>query len=152
MHIMGVGLVRSLQLWDTLVIYHNNQFRKHITPLLTLARGAFSAHLLMSMSEALSVPFHFNKTLLHRSSWVIKPGPGPQSWIFLRDHGSNMIHRKLSPELAQILVHWVSDAIQPSHPLLSPSPAFNLSQDQGLFQWVSSSCQVAKILELQLQH
>ena len=48
--------------------------------------------------------------------------------------------------------HWVSDAIQPSHPLLSPSPsAFNLSHRQSLFQWVSSSHQVAKVLELQLQ-
>ena len=49
------------------------------------------------------------------------------------------------PELAQANVHWVSDAIQPSHPLFSLSPlAFNLSQHQGLFQWVSSSHQVAK--------
>ena len=57
------------------------------------------------------------------------------------------------PELAQTHVHWVGDAIQPSHPLLSPSPpAFNLSQHQGLFQWVSSSHQVAKALEFQLQH
>ena len=55
-------------------------------------------------------------------------------------------------ELAQSLVHWVSDAIQPSHPLSSPSPpAFNLSQHQGLFQWVSSLHQVAQVLELQLQ-
>ena len=47
----------------------------------------------------------------------------------------------------------LGDAIQPSHPLSSPSPpAFNLSQHQGLFQWVSSSHQVAKVLELQLQH
>ena len=57
------------------------------------------------------------------------------------------------PEFAQTLVHWVGDAIQPSHPLSSPSlPAFNLSQNQGLFQWVSSSHQVAKVLEFQLQH
>ena len=54
-------------------------------------------------------------------------------------------------ELAQTHVHWVSNAIQPSHPLLSPSsPAFNFSQHQGLFQWVSSSHQLAKVLELQL--
>ena len=47
----------------------------------------------------------------------------------------------------------LSDAIQPSHPLLSPSPpAFNLSQHQGLFKWVSSSHQMAKVLEFQLQH
>ena len=49
--------------------------------------------------------------------------------------------------------HWVGDAIQTSHPLLLPSPpTFNLSQHQGLFQWVGSSHQVAKVLELQLQH
>ena len=54
------------------------------------------------------------------------------------------------PELVQTHVHWVRDAIQPSHPLPSPSPpAFGLSQHQGLFQWVSASHQVAKVLELQ---
>ena len=62
------------------------------------------------------------------------------------------VHHQL-PELTQTHVHWVSDAIQPSHPLLSLfPPAFNLSQHQGLFQWVSSSNQVAKVLEFQLQH
>ena len=61
------------------------------------------------------------------------------------------VHHQL-PEFTQTHVHWVSDAIQPSHPLSSPSPpAFNLSQYQGLFQWVSSSHQVAKGLEFQLQ-
>ena len=46
----------------------------------------------------------------------------------------------------QTHVHWVGDAIQPSHPLLSPCPpAFNLSQHQGLFQWVGSLHQVAKV-------
>ena len=55
------------------------------------------------------------------------------------------------PEFAH--VHWVSDAIQPSYPLLLPSPlAHNLSQHQGLFQWICSSHQVAKVLEFQLQH
>ena len=54
--------------------------------------------------------------------------------------------------LTRTHVHWVSDAIQPSHPLSSPSPTFNLSEHQGLFQWVSSSHQVAKVLEFQLQH
>ena len=62
------------------------------------------------------------------------------------------VHHQL-PELIQSHVHHVSDAIQPSHPLSSPSPpAFSLSQHQGLFQWVSSSHQVAKALEFQLQH
>ena len=54
-------------------------------------------------------------------------------------------------ESAQTHVHWVSDAIQPSHPLSIPSPfAFNLSQHQCLFQWVGSSHQVAEVLQLQL--
>ena len=57
------------------------------------------------------------------------------------------------PEFTQTYVHWVGDAVQPSHPLSSPSPpAFNLSQHQGLFKWVSSSHQVSKVLEFQLQH
>ena len=57
------------------------------------------------------------------------------------------------PECTQIHVHWVGDAIQPSHPLSYPSPpALNLSQHPGLFKWVSSSHQVAKGLEFQLQH
>ena len=55
-------------------------------------------------------------------------------------------------EFAQTHVHWVGDAIQPSHPLLSPSPpTFNFSQHQGPFQWVSSSRQVATVLEFQHQ-
>ena len=62
------------------------------------------------------------------------------------------VHHQLL-ELTKTHVDWVGDAIQPSHPLSSPSPpAFNLSQDQGLFQWVSSSHQVTKVLEFQLQH
>ena len=61
------------------------------------------------------------------------------------------IHHQL-PEFTQTHVHWVGGAIQPSHLLSSPSPpALNLSQHQGLFQWVSSSHQVAKVLEFQLQ-
>ena len=56
------------------------------------------------------------------------------------------------PEFAQTHVHWVSDAIQPSHPLSPPSsPALSISQHQSLFQWVGSSRQVAKVLELQHQ-
>ena len=62
------------------------------------------------------------------------------------------VHHQLQ-ELTQTHVHWVDDAIQPSHPLSSPSsPTFNLSQYQGPFKWVSSSPQVAKGLEYQLQH
>ena len=61
-------------------------------------------------------------------------------------------HHQL-PEFTETHVHQVSDAIQPSHPLLSSSPlAPNPSQRQSLFQWVNSSHEVAKVLELQLQH
>ena len=57
------------------------------------------------------------------------------------------------PKPTQTHVHRVGDTIQPSHSLLSPfPPAINLSQHQGLFQWVSSSRKVAKVLEFQLQH
>ena len=60
------------------------------------------------------------------------------------------VHHQL-PEFTQPRVHWVGDTIQPSHPLSSPSPpALNLSQHQGLFKWVSSLYQVAKVLEFQL--
>ena len=59
----------------------------------------------------------------------------------------------ITNSLSLLSVHWVGDAIQPSHLLLSPSPpAFNFSQHQGLFKWVSSLHQVAKVLEFQLQH
>ena len=62
------------------------------------------------------------------------------------------VHHQL-PEFTQTHVHRVSDAIETSHPLSSPSPpALNLSQHQGLLKWVSSSHQVVKVLEFQLQH
>ena len=88
---------------------------------------------------------HMDKSLLSRRALV--------NFTLSRTFLIHMpIHHQL-PESAQIHVHWVSDAIQPSHPLLSPSPpALNLSQHQGLFKWVSSLHQVAKLLELQLQH
>jgi len=61
------------------------------------------------------------------------------------------VHHQLL-EFTQTHVHWVSDAIQPSYPLLSRfPPALNISQHQGLFQWVSSSHQVANVLAFQLQ-
>ena len=60
------------------------------------------------------------------------------------------VHHHL-PEFTQTHVHWVGDAIQPSHPLSTPSPpAPNPSQHQSLFQWVNSSHEVAKVLEFQL--
>jgi len=79
------------------------------------------------------------------------------SWVQLCNHmdcsmpGLPVHHRH--PEFTLTHVHWVGDAIQPSHSPSSPSPpALSLSQHQGLFKWVSSSHQVAKVLEFQLQH
>ena len=70
----------------------------------------------------------------------------------LHDSLSATISR-IVPRLAQTHIHGAYDAIQPSHPLWSPSsPAFNLSLHQSLLQWVSSSRQVAKVLEFQLKH
>ena len=64
--------------------------------------------------------------------------------------GFPVLHQLL--EFAQTHVHWVGDAIQTSHPLSPPFPAFSLSQHQGLFHWLGFSHQVAKVLELQLRH
>ena len=62
------------------------------------------------------------------------------------------VHHEL-PEFTQTYIHWIGDAIQPSHPLLTPSPlSFNLSQHQSLFKLVCSSHQEVKVLEFQLQH
>ena len=61
------------------------------------------------------------------------------------------VHHEL-PEFIQTHAHRVGDVIQLSHPLSSPSPIPNPSQHQGLFQWVNSSHEVAKVLEFQLQH
>ena len=65
-------------------------------------------------------------------------------------HARPPVHHQL-PEFPQTHVHWVGDAIQPSHPLSSPSPALNLFQHQGLFKWVNSSHEVAEVLEFQHQ-
>ena len=67
-------------------------------------------------------------------------------------HARPPCHHQL-PEFTQTHVHWVGDSIQPSHPQSSPSPpAPNPSQHQGLFQWVNSLHEVAKVLEFQFQH
>ena len=81
----------------------------------------------------------------------------PQSCLILCDPMNHStpdlpVHHQL-PEFTHTDVHWVGDAIQPSHSLSSPSPPTpSPSQHQGLFQWVSSSHEVAKVLEFQLQY
>ena len=72
-------------------------------------------------------------------------------WPHRLQHKRPPYHHQL-PELTQTCVHWVSDAIQPSHPLSSTPSTFNFPQHQGLFKWVSSLHQVARVLEFQLQH
>ena len=113
-----------------------------------------------------SLPFpNFPAEDFPHRDWIWRPSPSAASYCCSvtkscptlcnpMDYsmaGSPVLHHLL--EFAQIHVHWLTDAIQSSHPLSSHSPpAFNLSQHQGLFQWVSSSHQVAKVLERQLQH
>ena len=83
----------------------------------------------------------------HPLSSPFLPAPNPSQCNAMNRStlGLPVYHRL--PEFTQTHVHWVGDAIQPSHPLLSPSlPTFNLSQHQGLFQWVSSLHQMAKVL------
>ena len=101
-----------------------------------------------------SHPWHIHPWLPTTTNWrVVVVQWLSHIWLFATPWtpGSSVLH--CLPEFAQIHVYWVSDTIQPSHPLPPPSPlAFNLSQHQGLFQWISSLHQEAKILELQLQH
>ena len=98
---------------------------------------------------------HFSILTL-RTPWTVSQFSRSVESSSLWHHGlqhARPPHPSPTPGLAQTHVHWISDAIQPSHPLSSPCPsAFNLSQYQGIFQGVSFSHQVAKVLELQLQH
>ena len=95
----------------------------------------------------------FNETVLEKlllfNCWKLSP-----TLCYPMDcsrPGSSALH--YLPEFTQIHAHWVGDAIQPSHPQLTPSPfAFNLSQHQNLFQQAGSSHSGAKVLVLQLQH
>ena len=86
-----------------------------------------------------------------QSSSVTQSCPTPCDSSVCRTPGFP-VHHQLT-ELTQTQVHRVDDAIQSSHSLSSPSPpAFSLSQHQGLFQWVNSLQQMARVLEFQLQH
>ena len=98
---------------------------------------------LLSRGQGVSGMFQFSSPQFSCSVWLF-----PTSWTAACQASLSTINS----QLAQTHVYRVSDAIQPSHPLSSPSPAFNLSQHQGLFQWVSSLQQTAKVLEFQLQY
>ena len=100
----------------------------------------------LSLSCCLQYRYQFSRSVVSNSSCPTLCNSMNQS-----TPGCSVHHQLL--ESTQTHVRWVGDAIQPSHPLLSPSPpALNLFQHQGLFKWISSSHQVAKVLEFQLQH
>ena len=94
--------------------------------------------------------------LLYTSFIMLTVSSVAQSYPTLWPHGLQLARLPCpapTPRAYSNSVHWVGDAIQPSHPLSPPSPlAFNLSQHQSLFQWGSSLHQVAKVLEFQLWH
>ena len=121
----------------------------------------------LSVSKYLSISPRFSYLLVYSCSWfsIIIPFifcnfGGSCCWVAKSSNSSwphGLQHARLpcplsSPGVCHVHVHWVNDAIQPSHPLLPSSPpAFSIFQHQGLFQ-VSCSHQVAKELELQLQY
>ena len=122
----------------------------------SMANGRFGSSLL----EAVSLPlppltrlqiyclFIAVHSLSHIQLFVTPWTAARQASLSFTTPGFSILHHL--PELAQIHVCWVRDAIQPSHPLLPSSPpAFNLSQHQCLFQWAGYSQEVAKVLELQ---
>ena len=130
--------------WHKGILQHSkwNKINK-ITSVKYLAHWSvsmdFSLHIFMWYSVQFSSVQSLSHVWLFVTPWTACSTPGP------------VHHQLLEP--TQTPVRWVDDAFQPSHPLSSPSPrAFNLSQHQGLFRWVSSSHQVAKVLEFQLQH
>ena len=109
----------------------------------------------MSLLQNINI-LYIRKICFSASDWIycfLVDQSSPTLWDSMNysTPGFPVLHQ-LS-ELTHTYIHWVSDAIQPSHPLSSPSPpAFSLSQHQGLFKWVTSSHQIAKVLELQFQH
>ena len=128
------------------------------------AKSTESTNLSLSLSDLFASIIIFSLTFQHSSYKDPCDYTGP-TWISsVAQSCLNLCHpmdcsmlgfpvHHPIPEFTQTRVHWVSDAIQPSHPLSSPSPpALNHSQHQGLFKWGSPLCQVAKALEFQLQH
>ena len=106
-----------------------------------LHKSVFNKYSVFTWSQLSSVQFSSVRSLSH---WVTLCNPMECSMPGF------LVHQFL--EITQTHVHWVGDAIQPSHPLSSPSPpTFNLSQHHSFLQWVSSSHQVAQVLELQHQ-
>ena len=114
----------------------------------TATQGTWQAWIYMHQTIAFLIPPHYPMLLFSSVQLLSRV----RLWDPLDGSTPDLpVHHQLL-ESTQTHVHWVGDAIQPPHPLSSPSlPAFNLSQHQGLFKWVSSLHQVAKVLEFQLQ-
>ena len=125
-----------------------------VTPT-TMEATRYSHSVLYLLSMGLGLGLYGGKSFINvsfccRCCSVTKTCPTLWDPMDCSTPGSPVLH--CLPEFAQIHVHWVGDAIQPSHPLLPPSPcAISLHQHHGLFQLVGSYCQVAEVLELQLQ-
>ena len=131
----------------TLNIFKSTGNHKHG---MNKARSVHKVKVLTSTLHSHAVNKLNFQPLYHFFAVVAVPSLSPV-WLFVTPwtaaHQSSLSF--IISQFAQIHVHWVSDAIQPSHPWSSPSPAFSLSQHQSLSQWVSSSHPVAKVLELQ---
>ena len=128
-------------LWNCIII--GEAFIKMVMSR-TLVMSSRALHLVLTMVAFLSIWIMSGKVSLQSCPTLCDPMDYSMPGL--------PVHHQL-PEFTQTHVHSVRDAIQPSHPLSSPSPpTFNLSQHQGLFKWISSSHQVGKVLELQLQH
>ena len=149
-------ILRGIFTWYRILGKQFFQYFKNVVPL-SLASIILTRNLLTCLSLLLCA---LPKSLLHprcllfssvQFSSVAQSCPTLWHSLNLSTPGPP-VHHQL-PEFTHTLAHCVGDAIQPSHPALSPSPpAPNLSQHQGLFKWVSSSYPVAKVLEFQLQH
>ena len=151
-------LVMDREAWRAVVhrVSKNHTELSNWTELIIIILNSLLGRLLISSSlsfliELLSLqyPQHWNSTSICRMHSV-QFSSVTRSCLTLCDPMNRStpglpVHHRL-PESTQTHVHWVGDAIQPSHPLSSPSPpAPNLSQHQGLFKWVSSLHQVAKV-------
>ena len=131
------------------LLFHRILF--HFVDAFLHSAGDFSSEVVLLVYFSLLLAFHLVSNPKYRCCYSIAQ-ECPALWdrIDCSTPGFPVLH--YLPEFDQTHVHWANDTFQPSHLLSSPSPpALNLSQHQGLFRWISSSHQVAKVLEFQLQ-
>ena len=151
------GVAILLDLSERLNNNHNHLYRKSSDPWLSGFRAMCGGGLLFSIRNSRRtslIRWHLGKVWRQEGGSYVVQSLSPvrlfaTPWTVTRQA---FLSFTVSQSLLK-LIHRVNDAIQPPHPLSSPSPpAFNLSQHQGLLQWVGSSHQMAKVLELQPQH